>query len=320
MIQRKLAAAIGAIGLSLALGAGSACAAGQKILMIDSYHEGYAWSDDIVAGVKKTVGSGYDLKVVHMDTKRKGSEDAKKESAQQVKAVIDSWKPDVVIASDDNSSKYVVVPFLKGGSVPVVFCAVNWDASEYGFPSSNVTGMLEVSLVPQILDSMSKFAKGQRVGFLGADNETDRKEADSITKKFEVALKTRFVKTFDEWKAAYKDMQGQVDMLLVINNSGISGWDDAAAKKFTLENATIPSASSHDFVAPFVLVTYAKLGTEQGEWAATTAIDMLKGKAAKDIPVTSNKRGQLYVNTAMANKLGVKFPLEVIKVAKVVKE
>jgi ABC-type uncharacterized transport system substrate-binding protein len=320
MIKRPLAAAIGALGLSLALGAGSAFAAGQKILMIDSYHQGYAWTDDIIAGVKKTVGSNYDLKIVHMDTKRNGAEDAKKAAAQQVKAVIDSWKPDVVIAADDNSSKYVVVPFLKGGNVPVVFCAVNWDASEYGFPSSNVTGMLEVSLIPQIIESMSKFAKGQRVGFIGADNETDRKEAASITKKFGVQLKPRFVKTFDEWKSAYKDMQTEVDMLLVINNSGISGWDDAAAKKFTRETATIPSGSSHDFVAPFVLVTYAKLGTEQGEWAATTAIDMLKGKGAKEIPVTTNKRGQLYVNTAMADKLGVKFPLDVIRAAKVVKD
>ena len=319
MISRKFAGALGTLGLSLALSTGTALAAGQKILMIDSYHEGYSWSDDIVAGVKKTA-SGYDVKVVHMDTKRHGSEDAKKASALKVKSVIDEWKPDVVIASDDNSSKYVVVPYLKGGKTPVVFCAINWDASEYGFPTSNVTGMLEVSLVPQIIDSMSKFAKGKRVGFLGADNETDRKEAESITKKFNVPLKSRFVKTFDEWKSAYKEMQDQADMLLVINNSGISGWDDAAAKKFTLETARIPSASSHDFVAPFVLVTYAKLGTEQGEWAASTAISILKGKDLKEFPVTTNKRGQLYVNTAMAEKLGVKFPLEVIKTARVVKE
>jgi hypothetical protein len=50
----------------------------EKVLLIDSYHEGYEWSDGIVNGAKKAFkDSGIDLKVFRMDTKRNGSDDFK---------------------------------------------------------------------------------------------------------------------------------------------------------------------------------------------------------------------------------------------------
>jgi ABC-type uncharacterized transport system substrate-binding protein len=305
----------------IVFGFGTANAAGgKKVLLIDSYHEGYEWSDGIVQGAKTVLGDKYELKVVRMDTKRNGSEDFKKQAGEKVKQEIESWKPDVVIAADDNSAKYVIVPFYKDKEIPFVFCGINWDASEYGFPCSNVTGMLEVSLVTPLVDAMGKFAKGQKVGFLGKDNETDRKEAQEISKRFNLKLTEKFVNTFDEWKTAYAELQGQVDMLLFYNNAGITGWDDAEAKKFVRENTKIPSGATMDHMVPFVLVGYTKLATEQGEWAAGTAIQIMEGKAVKDIPVTTNQKGQLFANMLIAEKLGVTFPLELLKAAKVVKE
>ena len=143
---------------------------GKKVLFIDSYHEGYAWSDGITNGIKSVVdGKGMNLKVVRMDTKRNASEDFKKEAALKMKAVIEDFKPDVVIASDDNASKYLIEPYFKGSNLPFVFCGVNWDASGYGFPTSNVTGMIEVTPVPQLLEQLKPYAKGNRIGFLGPE-------------------------------------------------------------------------------------------------------------------------------------------------------
>jgi ABC-type uncharacterized transport system substrate-binding protein len=298
----------------------SAYSANKKVLLIDSYHEGYPWSDSIVAGVKKILGSKAELKIIRMETKRNNTEDFKKQAGEKVKQEIDAWKPDVVIAADDNSSKYIIVPFFKDSPLPFVFCGINWDASAYGFPYKNVTGMLEVSLLNQLLESMGKFSKGKKIGFIGKDNETDRKEADMESKKFNITLTPRFVNTFEEWKVAYKELQTLVDMLIVYNNGGITGWNDAEAKKFTREYGKIPSGSSHDYMAPYVLVDYAKLGSEQGEWAASTALEILGGKSPQDIPITENKKGQLYVNLPMASKLGVKIPLDMLKAAKVIKD
>jgi ABC-type uncharacterized transport system substrate-binding protein len=39
-----------------------------------------------------------------------------------------------------------------------------------------------------------------------------------------------------------------------------------------------------------------------------------------ELPVITNKKGEMYVNLAIAKKLGIQFPLDLLKSAKVVKE
>ena len=50
--------------------------AGKKILYIDSYHEGYEWSDGLATGIEAVLAdSGAGLRIVRMDTKRNSIED-----------------------------------------------------------------------------------------------------------------------------------------------------------------------------------------------------------------------------------------------------
>ncbi len=315
----KFALKTGLAALLLA-GASAALAEQKKVLVIDAYHEGYKWSDDIVRGATTVLNGKADVKVIHLDTKRNSAEDAKKAAAEKAKQEIETWKPDAVIACDDNASKYVIVPFFKDSKTPFVFCGINWDASAYGFPCSNVTGMLEVSVMTAVKEQMAKYAKGDRVGFIGTTNETDRKEAEFLDKKFGIKANAKHVNTFDEWKAAYKELQDSCDWVFVVNNAGIKDWNDAEAKTFVAENTKVPSASTHDHMAPFVLVTYAKLGSEQGEWAASTCLEIFGGKNIKDIPVASNQKGQLFVNIPLAGKLNARFPLDTLKMATLIKD
>ena len=309
------------IGVAILLCANVSEAQKKKVLFIDSYHEGYEWSDGIVAGVKSVLGDKCDLKIVRMDTKRNPSDDFKKKAGEKMKQEIEAWKPDVVIAADDNSSEYVIVPFYKNKDLPFVFCGINWDASIYGFPCKNVTGMLEVSNGIQLVDAMKKFAKGNKKGFLSVDNETSHKEYES----WKTHLKLQFerdvhAKTFDDWKKAFIELQGQVDMLVLENNAGIKGWNNEEAKKFVRAQTKIPTGCIHDFMAEYCLVGYTKLAEEQGEWSAGAALQILSGKSPKDIPVVMNQKGQLYANLAIAKKLNVTFPLATLKASKVIKE
>ena len=43
---------------------------GKKILWVNSYHDGYPWSDGIESGLHEVLDeTGVELKIVHMDTK-----------------------------------------------------------------------------------------------------------------------------------------------------------------------------------------------------------------------------------------------------------
>ena len=97
---------------------------GKKILYVDSYHEGYAWSDGITNGIKAGLdGTGVELKVFRMDTKRNADEGFKKEAALKAKTMIEAFAPDVVIASDDNASKYLIMPISRTPAWPSCFAA-----------------------------------------------------------------------------------------------------------------------------------------------------------------------------------------------------
>jgi len=293
---------------------------GKKVLFIDSYHEGYAWSDGITEGVQEVLKpSGVELKVFRMDTKRNSSEEFKKSSALKAKELINKFKPDIVIAADDNASKYVVMPFFKDAKLPIVFCGINWDASVYSYPYKNTTGMVEVALIPQLIKHLKVYTKGSRIGYLAADVATARKEGEYYNKYFDLNIQGRYVKTFKEWKKAFKAMQKEVDILIVGNNAGINDWNDEVAKDFATKNTTIPSGCIYDFLTPYSLLGFTKKAQEQGYWSAKTALRILDGKSPSAIPITKNRKGELFLNRKIEKNLGIQFTSSMLRAGKIVK-
>ena len=281
--------------------------AGKKILYVNSYHVGYGGSDPITEGIK-TVLEKYpvELKIIYMDTKRNSSEEFSTAAALRAKAVIEELQLDVVIASDDNASKYLIMPFYKDAELPFVFCGVNWDASVYGFPYKNVTGMIEVALVPEILKHLKRYAKGNRIGFIAADRLSERKNLEYYHKRFDINFdKIVFAETFEQWKAAFLTLQDDVDMIMIMSHVGIPDWDDGEAQAFVERHIKIPVGTEHRWEMPFALVGVAKDFEEMGIWSAYAALKILDGVPPSRIPITANRKGQLLFNMTIADRLGI---------------
>ena len=302
--------------LSFCMPSFAAGLAGKKVLFVDSYHEGYAWSDGITAGIKTGLkDSGVELKVFRMDTKRNTDDGFKKAAALKAKAEIEAFKPDVVIAADDNASKYLIQPYYKDANLPFVFCGVNWDEKVYGFPYKNVTGMVEVTPLPQLIEQLQPFAKGNKIGFLGPDIATARKEAQNLKTVFGMTLTEYFAKDFEDWKKGFAELQGSVDMLVLDSDGGLYKDQTAEMKAFVEANTKIPSGSTYDFMAAYALISYAKLAEEQGFWSADAAMKIMGGTSPADIPVAKNTQGKLIVNARIAKALGADLPFEIIQSA-----
>lgn len=289
----------------------------KKVLFINSYHQGYAWSDDIEKGAQKIFDqSDYmvEVKYFRMDSKRKKSERSIKLQAIRAHKLIESWRPDLVIASDDNASKYLVVPYLKGGDIPVVFCGVNWDASEYGFPCSNVTGMVEVNSGDKLVQLLRQYARGDRLAVIGENSYTTAKVVSFYEEVFGMKFNERvYPETFAEWKSEYKRLQTDADMLIMLTHYGIKNWDTNDAIKFIGDTTQIPTGATGDHFAPYTLVSHGKIAEEQGVWAATTALNIFKGAFPADIPIAQNVGSKVMLNMELAKKLGIIFPIELIQ-------
>jgi len=292
---------------------------GKKVVWVDSYHQGYEWSDGIEAGVQAGLaGTGVELKIVRMDTKRNPEEAFAEAAGDSAWAEIEAFAPDVVIACDDNAQKYLVVPYLKDTSLPVVFCGVNWDASIYGLPASNVTGIVEVELPDRLIDHLKTYAPGNRIGYLTVDSETERKVAEIYNDRFFGGeMQTYWVKTYEEFEAAFIKAQEEVDILFFGNNAGIDRWSDEEVVPFITENTKIPSGTINSWLAPYVLITLAKSAEEQGEWSAGAVLQILEGTPASEIAVVENKKEVLILNLDLAEKLAVVFPPSMLRNAEI---
>lgn len=294
--------------------------AGKRILWVDSYAPGFAWTDGIVRGVASVLdGTGAELRVVHMDTKSNDSPDFSRRAGERARAELEAFRPHVVMASDDNAQRHFVVPFLLGGDMPVVFCGVNWDAAHYGYPGPNVTGMVEVSLLREALDLMRPLAKGPRVAFIAADTESERSSL-GIYKARGLAQGWTpfFVRHFEDFGPTFLRAQEQADMIILGGNGGIADWDDTQARTFLAAHTAVPTGSFDAYLAPYSVFTFSKRPEEQGQWMAATALRLLDGERPADIPLVENSQADLLVNLALARAAGLVLPLSLLRTATIV--
>lgn len=291
-----------------------------KLFWVDSYNQGYAWSDGIEQGILSALeGKHVKFGSFHMDTKQCKNSECMLNAAQNARKAIEAFAPDVLIASDDNAQKYLIVPYYKNSSLPVIFCGVNWNAANYGYPAENVTGMIEVELVKETIEHMRRFARGNRVGYISGNTASDRKIIGWLNKLFfDMKMEAVRVSDFGMFQKEFISLQQRVDMLFIRNYAGIEGWDELNAKKFIARNLTIPTGSNNDFMAPYVIFTLGKIPQEQGEYAAKTALKVAAGAQISDFPIKTNKRARMTVNLGMANAAEITLPLSILKIATII--
>ncbi len=279
-----------------------------KIFYINSYHKGYGSSDDVMRALENKLKSdSIELNIFFMDSKRKNSTEQIKQKALAAFNSIKAFKPDVIIASDDNAIKYLIEPHFKESDIPVIFCGVNWSADEYDLPESQITGMLEVLPLRENLQIIKKYyPKGQKLLVLT--------ENSSSAKKNKVLLDTLFthvgfepdyalVDDFEQWKEQFKAANDSFDVIYLPTNGSISNWDKQAAKKFVAQHIKIPVITCDDFMMSYAVFGLTKIAAEQGEWAGETALKILSGISPADIPVTKNVRSKAWLNKTLSDKI-----------------
>jgi len=280
----------------------------KRVLHIDSYHAGNEWNDRIVAALRETLnGKNIELRVFHMDTKRRSSDSEIRDSAQEAKRMVDEFKPQVITANDDPAAQHFIMPYLRDASIPVVFCGLNWDASAYGLPYRNTTGMVEVSPIPQIVRLLQRYARGTRLGFLAEDTEVKHKELAYHERLFGITYdRTYFVRTMAAWKEAFLRAQKEVDMLMILGVGAVSDWSLADAMRLADEKSEIPSGTDFEWLTAVSLVGVVKSPQEQGRWVGQATLRILEGVQPSDIPLSYNREGELFFNERIARRLGVK--------------
>lgn len=303
----------------------------KKILIVHSYYKDYSWVIDLNDGLSSVLNNQDSLKIeyYYMDTKRDTDERHKEREGIEVRRLIDSLQPDVVIAFDDDAQNYVTQYYLNNPSISFVFSGVNGEPNDYNFhKASNVTGILERLPMQATHDAIIEIAKRKNLPFpvraqhISSSNLVTVKLNDESLRNYknweEVKIvPSRLVSTFSEWKKAILDAQQNADFILISNCREITHSEinntlvpSTEIMKWTLANTQIPVIGLNNFIvdegAPLAI---SPSGYEQGAVAARMALKIIYDNIpANKIPVYVPKQFIVSMNPKLMEKFSMKLP------------
>lgn len=279
-----------------------------RCMHVMSYHQGYAWNDGIEKAVEETLSGKCELRKFYMDSKRNPRPDFIRRKALEAKQYIDKFKPDIVIASDDNASRYLIKPYYKNAKLPIIFNGINWNGDVYGYPYKNATGMVEIAPVKELLDVAQRNIKViNKIIFISDDAVSEHKDFFYYKQAYEqqgFKVSSTFVKTMADWEKAFVDAQS-FDFIIIGNNAAIDDWDKQRAARFVEANGKRLTITTYSWMMPYAMLGISKVTSEQGNWAAEVALAVISGTNISDIPITVNRLWNYYQNKNLLKKSSI---------------
>jgi ABC-type uncharacterized transport system substrate-binding protein len=334
---RTVVAALAALALTAATPASQAQGGTLttfKVLYVMSYHSPWRWTDGQLEGFKEAMaGVRAEYKVFQMDTKQNSTPAAKEAKGREARALIESWKPDLVYTSDDDVQEYVAKHYINA-QLPFVFSGVNKDPKAYGFVGSkNITGVLEQEHFVESVRLLRTIAPGaKRIAAVFDDAQM----WDPVMARMRERLKQLpgvqivawdSIRTWDEYQRKMKEYPARADAVALV---GIFNFKDAAGKnvpyqdvlRWTAENSSLPDIGFWvDRVHYGTLAAVTVSEREQGLAAGRIARAILvEGRSPASFEMRATNKGLPVISLARASKLGLTVKSGVLLSAEVIEK
>jgi len=303
------------VGLVLAVALCASAESEARVLLIFSYHAEYTWHAEEARGAEEVLQrEGVGFEAFYLDTKRHTSDEWKGQIATTARGKIEEYDPSLVIVFDDNACALVATDYV-GESLPFVFCGVNADPAEYGFPATNVTGVLErpdfkgsVELLRLLVPDVEKVAL---ITDASPSAEGFAEGLADLSLPVEIA-EIHHTNDFADWQAKILELQSEVDAIGLFTYHTLRrlGEEESMSPddvlQWTLENSSLPECGPLDFtIEGGALCGVALSAYEQGRLAAEMAVRILAGESPADIPIAIPQATRAIINATRAAELGI---------------
>ena len=286
-----------------------------EVLVVFSYEENAPWTIEIREEIEKVLSPVARLTFFYMDTKTALAGGLKK--AAEAFSLYQQLQPDGVIAVDDNAQSMFVVPYLKGQvTTPIMFCGVNAKPELYGYPTKNISGILErfhleesISFARQLSGHIETFA------FMVKEGPVARLISEQLESEKD-KLSARLVKfltpgTMAEALKMADEIRDDTDLLFLVALWGLTDSDGNTlcerssipqlVAEFGKPTATIAASVVRQGALSAVITN----GREHGHHAASMLLQAMGGVPIAQMPVISNSRGKRMINVSTMRKLGI---------------
>ena len=279
----------------------------QKVLLLNSYHRGYLWSDQITNGIESVLGkyNNIELDIEYLDSKRHADTYLNETHFKYLKDKYSIHKFDAVITSDDDAFNFIKQNRNElFGNIPVVFTGVNYFKKEYINGFDNCTGVNEQVDIEKNINLIHSIHPQTKNILIITDNTTTGKSVQEEIKRINRDRDLRPLKIrmlYDVSKQELEDTlnnlkDGTVVLFTVFANdkNGLFlEYDEGPA--FIAKNCSVPLYGIWSFSLGYGIIGgWLTDGYYQGTEAAEKALKILSGTPAGEIPIAYNTPTTLY--------------------------
>jgi signal transduction histidine kinase/ActR/RegA family two-component response regulator len=292
----------------------------KNVLILNSYHQGYKWTDDetrgAIAGLDP-VGNDFKVVIECMGTKWAYAEPYFEQLRSTYRYKFHGIRFDLIIAADDDAFN-----FLKRNrdelfpNTPVVFCGVNWfkpDSVPAGF--KGYTGVNEDVDIPATLDLMLNIHPGTKHVYVIADMTTTGQKIHAqfagIVPKYKGRVSFTFLDDMDmsEILDTVARLGNDSLVLMTIFQKDKSGafYEFSESTRLISKSSRVPFYGLWDFNLGFGIVGgMLTSGFNQGKAAGEVALRILKGEKAEAIPVLMKSPNRFMFDSRQMARFGIK--------------
>ncbi|MBP2673206.1 MAG: sensor hybrid histidine kinase [Deltaproteobacteria bacterium] len=290
----------------------------KQVLVINSYHRGFSWSDAEETGIFERLQAVFqmiDIPVEYLDAKRFPSRDNQRRFMGYLLEKYRGQRIDLIVALDNPAMDLLTLYHDElFPDVPVVFAGVSDHQQYMKGARKNITGIAERQDVRNTLETALSFHPGTKTVLVVTDNTVSglsaRREVEALQPDFAGRVDIRFLppSTYDEARTAIVNLPQ--DALLLIQSFAtdrigrtLSGPEST---KVFASAARVPVYVVHETrligetVGGFVLD-----GRMHGRMAADLAVRILLGMDASSVPVDDRATSRPMFDFGQLERFGI---------------
>jgi len=293
-------------------------AAKNQVLIINSYHAGFTWSDAEQAGViarLREVHPNMDILIEYLDAKHRPD----LRNLVRVKDFLaDKYRGeqiDLIIALDNPALDMLAL--YRGelfARTPVVFAGVSDFHESLLNGRKRVTGVVEIQDVKNTLEAALVLHPGTTEDLVVADTTisgtSSRNEVEAAAPYFTDRVRIRFLtpSTFEEARAAVNSLQAHAIVLITSFSTDRKGesFSHAETTRLFTSGAKVPVYGVHEArLGHGIVGGYLLAGQDHGRRAADIALRILAGIKTETIPVETTAVIRPMFDFAQLERFGI---------------
>lgn len=289
-----------------------------EILILNSYHLGYAWSDDEQAGVIdlfRAKDENWLPVIEYLDLKRLLDGRHLAELKKLFRLKYQNKKFSMVIAMDNPALEFAVDNQAElFGNAPIVFCGINNYTPSMLKGRTDVTGIVEAIDIAGTIEVMLRLHPATREIFVPHDYTATGLEApkaiEALIPRFGAKVRFRFTDpmTMEEVLKELERLPGDSLVLpisFITDKSGRTFGMTEATRLFS-EHSPVPVYSTFEQRLGFGIVGGKLLSARiHGTNAARIALRVLAGEKASAIPVVFESDSRFMFDYKVMSRFGI---------------